>query len=99
MLYCEALKIDENFVKEYNQSPRMNINSDDGTVVINGWYRNRLGGIHTKQDHDLEISEVNGFFGKFRASVGHPQIVVRLATWLGVISVALGFLGVCLSFK
>ena len=99
VVYCEALEIDGNFRKEYNQSSRMNINMDDNTLVINGWYRSRLGGIDTKQCHDLEVSVANGFCGKFRASIGHPQIVVRLATWLAVISVALGVMGVCFAFK
>lgn len=99
VVYCEALEIDENFIKEYNQNPRMNINNDDSTAIINGWYRNRLGGINTKQHHDLEVSGANGICGKFRASVGHPQIVVRLATWLAAISVVLGVLGVCLAIK
>ena len=99
VVYCEALEIDENFIKEYNQNPRVSINQSESTIVVNGWYRNRLGGIGTKQDHDLEVSGANGFWGKFRASAGHPQVVVRLATWLAVISVGLGFLGVCLALK
>lgn len=99
VVYCEALKIDNNFIKEYNQSLRVHINGSENTIVINGWYRNLLGRIETQQNHDLEISQANGFWGKLRASTGHPQVVVRLATWLAVISVFLGFLGFCLAFK
>ena len=99
VVYCEALEIDDNFTKEYNQSPRVNIDPTEKTIIINGWYRKRLGGIKTKESHDLEISEGNGLWSKFRASIGHPQVVVRLASWLGVISVALGVLGICLVFK
>lgn len=99
VVYCEALQIDRNFINEYNQSPRAHINDGENTIVVNCWYRSRLGEIGTRKNHDLEISEANGFWGKFRASTGHPQVVVRLATWLAVISVGLGLLGSCLAFK
>ena len=98
-IYCEALKIDDNFTKEYNHPPRVNINDTENTIVMNGWYRNRLGAIDTKKKYELEISEANGFWGKFRGSTGHPQVVVRLATWLAVISVGLGVLSIGLAFK
>jgi hypothetical protein len=99
VVYCEALEIDDNFTQEYNQPPRCNIDPADKTIIMNGWYRKRLGGIATKKSHDLEVSEANGFRGRFRASTEHPQVVVRLATWLGVISVALGIVGIGLAFK
>lgn len=105
-VYCERLEIDENFTKEYNQRPRVSIYPGEETAVINAWYRKRLGSIATKTSHDLQIVEANGWWGKFRANTGHPQVVVRLATWLAVISVALGVIGVglgalsiCLAFK
>ena len=98
-VYCEYLEIDANYIREYNQPPRVNIKADEKTLVINGWYRKSLGGIGTGQNHDLQITPASGLWGKFRASTGHPQIVVRLATWLAIISVALGLLGVCLAFK
>jgi hypothetical protein len=58
-----------------------------------------LGGIETKKNHELEISRPNGLWGKFRASTGHPQVVVRLATWLAVISVALGVISIGLALR
>lgn len=99
VVYCEALEMDGNFINDYNKSPRVSISQNGNTIVMNGWYRIRLGGIETKQNHDLVVSGSNGLWGKFRASTGHPQVVVRLATWLAVISVGLGILGVCLALK
>lgn len=93
-VFCEALEIDENFLKQYNQPPRININPDESTMVINSWYRKRLGSIQKKAFHELEISEANCWYGKFQACIGHPQVVVRLATWLGIISVGLGILSI-----
>lgn len=95
-VFCERLEIDDNFTREYNQPPRIDINPSEETVVINAWYRKRLGGLATTTFHDLKIIEANDWWGKIRANTGHPQVVVRLGTWLGVISVALGFIGVLL---
>ncbi|MBZ0072860.1 MAG: hypothetical protein K8I04_14175 [Gammaproteobacteria bacterium] len=99
VVYCEALEIDDNFTQQYNQAPRINIAQGENTIVINGWYRSRLGEIETQKNHDLEVSEANGLSGRFLASTGHPQVVVRLATLLGVISVVLGIVSIGLAFK
>ena len=96
-VYCERLGIDENFIKEYNQSPRMAIRPDEKTLVINEWYRKKLGGIDTNASHNLYFTAANGWWGKFRANTGHPQVVVRLATWLAAISVGLGGLSFCIA--
>jgi hypothetical protein len=93
-VFCEHLEIDDNFINEYNQRPRVYIDPNEETAVINAWYRKRLGGIATKTRHDLQIVEANGWWRRFRANTGHPQAVVRLATWLAAISVALGVIGV-----
>ncbi len=93
-VYCEHLEIDENFIKEYNQSSRISINADEETIVINAWYRKMLGNIATKASHDLKIVQANGWWGQFRANINHPQVVVRLATWLAFISVVLGLIGI-----
>jgi hypothetical protein len=98
-VYCECLAIDGNFKKEYNQSPRVNIKPNEKTLIINGWYRKMLGGIKTNEYHDIEITASNGWWGKFRVNAGHPQTVVRIATWLALISVGLGVLGVYLGLK
>jgi hypothetical protein len=96
-IYCECLVIDDNFRQDYSQPPRVTINPDEHTVVINAWYRKRLGNVETKKEHDFDVVQANGWWGKLRANTGHPQVVVRLATWLGIISVALGMLGVALA--
>jgi hypothetical protein len=96
-VFCERLEIEENFTKKYNQSSmRVPIDPNEPTAVINEWYRKRLGNIGTKKYHDLQIVEDNGWWGKFRASAEHPQVVVRLATCLAAISVVLGIIGVVL---
>lgn len=94
--YCEALQIDDNYLRNYNQAPRITIDTPKSSVVINSWYRARLGDIGTSREYDLEIATANWWWGKLRACMQHPQIVVRVAAWLGLIGVVLGILGVVL---
>ena len=98
-IYCECLEIDDNYIFVYNNRPRENIDENKATITISGWYRKRLGGIKTKTNQELEIRAANGWLVKLRANLQHPQVVVRMATWLAIISVGLGALGVCLSLN
>ena len=95
-VYCESLEIDGNFITEYNDknSQRIKINKAEKTIILNGWHRKRLGGIETNKFHNLEVSDANNLWGKLCAGADHPQTVVRITTWLGVISAGLGLIGV-----
>lgn len=97
-IYCEALSLDENFKKKYNNEPRIPIKKLDNSIVINEWYRKRLGNIKTQLDYDLEIEEIDNLCGKVCATLQHPQVVVRIAVTLGIISVILGFFGLIFGF-
>lgn len=96
VVYCEALQIDNNFLAAYNQQPRFTISAPQEALVINGWYRAALGGVSTQSDVQLSIKPCNSWWGKFKACTHHPQTVVRVAAWLGLISVILGLLGAVL---
>ncbi len=96
-VYCEALQIDENFLREYNKgSERIKIGTPDDAIVMSGWFRARLGDLVKQNDYSLQIASCNGWWGKLRACMHHPQVVVRVAAWLGVVSVALGVVGAAL---
>jgi hypothetical protein len=100
VVYCECLEIENNFVHEYNSSTwRMKFDPAEKTLIINEWYRKKLGGIHTKATHDFDVIPANGWWGKIRANIDHPQVVVRMATKLALLSVGLGLLGVCLGIR
>ena len=86
---CEALENDDNSIKESNQPPRISINAEGNTIVMNGWYRNSLAGAATRLEHNLVISEANGWCGRFRATIGHPQSL--FAYQLALVSVILAF--------
>lgn len=95
-VYCESLQIDANFLSAYNQFPRIAISSPKDALEIGGWYRAALGGLPTQSNVQLEIKSCNSWWGKFKACTDHPQTVVRVAAWLGLISVGLGLLGAAL---
>ena|SRR6266540_7540473 len=95
-VYCEALAIDENFQRFYNNDGRVPIQKPLASIVLSDWYRQRLGGLDTKVDHELTISVEEHWLGRVRSCLDHPQIVVRIATRLALWSVALGLLGIVL---
>lgn len=96
-IYCEALQIDSNFLDFYNNPSRFKISSPDEALVISQWYRASLGGLSTQSTVKLIIKPCNSFFGKFLACIHHPQIVVRVAAWLGFVSILLGLLSLVLA--
>lgn len=73
IVYCEALEIDDNFIKEYNQRLRVNIKKNEKTIIINRWYRSRLGGVETKRIYDLVISCANCLWENFVRVRGTPK--------------------------
>ncbi len=96
---CEALQIEDNFLRQYNQPPRNEITDPASTIVIGDWYRKSLGGLQTKTDVDLIVQPYRWglrWWGKFRACAGHPQTVVRVAIWTSGIGVVLGIMGLTL---
>ena len=95
-IFCEALQFEENFLKRYNVPPRLTITNPESAIVMNAWYRALLGGLNTDEDQPLEIADANGWWGKLRAGLHHPQVIVRVAVSLGVLSVFLGVFGVVL---
>lgn len=98
-VYCECLEIEDNYIFIYNNPPRETINKRESVITISAWYREKLGGIKTKTNHELEIRSANNWHGKLRANLQHPQVVVRMAALLAIISIGLGVLGVCLSLR
>jgi hypothetical protein len=92
-IYCETLQIDANFLAQYNVPPRKRIDRPSEALVISDWYRIKLGGLQTQVEVSLEIVPRNFWFGPFIACIEHPQLAVRLASWLGGIGLVLGVIG------
>lgn len=92
-IFCECLIIDKNFKNSYNGGRRVHIKAGS-TLIMNEWYHSKLGKIETKKYHNLCIEPRNDVFGKYLANINHPQVIVRMAVWLGTIGVLLGIVGV-----
>jgi hypothetical protein len=99
-IYCETLQLETNFLRVYKSCQTYEIKDPLSAIVINAWFREGLGIEATQCELPLQIEPCYySPFAKFKACTGHPQIVVRLATWLGLISVILGLLGLVVSLK
>jgi len=94
--FCEALEIDQGFLNRYNQSPRCTIQNSGKSLVISEWYRNRLD-VQKGTEADLEVVApkglVAGRVARLLCCLQHPQTVVQISTWLGIISFILGVVG------
>ncbi|MEF1165243.1 hypothetical protein QTO13_28895, partial [Vibrio parahaemolyticus] len=93
---CEALSVDRNFEKKYGDSnasqTNKNLLNTSNVVLMNAWYREKLGIDKTQSSQDLQISFVTKWcVGKrIKACTMHPQVAVRLSTWLGLIGIFVG---------
>jgi hypothetical protein len=96
-VYCEALSIDDNFLRSYNRPPRITITDPLSALVVAEWYRKCLR-LEARTEAEIDVEPANHLFGKLHACLDHPQIVVRIAVILGMWSVVLGFIGIVLGF-
>ena len=95
-VYCEAIDIDANFRARYERSPHRLPLTGDRVLVMNGWYRDRLGITQARgKEYDIEIT-VHNRMGHIHAARHNPQLVVRLATRLALIAIVLGVIAVVL---
>lgn len=102
IVYCELMKIEGNFKKFYNKpcSGRAPITDTGKALVINNWYRDKLGINKTQIEVDLEITQpLFSLWSKFLACLQHPQIVVRMSMGFSTIGLILGILSFFISFK
>lgn len=101
--YCEFLRIEENFKDLYNKTgSRRKTIGNENSIVMNEWYRTKLGVKKTQATITLKLKSPhkwNGWYYKLKACSDHPQIVVRVATNLGIISSVLGIIGVVISIS
>ena len=89
-VYCEAIPIGGNFVSRYIVNRRITKANLKTAVVMNEWYRKKLGIESTKIECKFEISVEENLYGQIMASFQNPQVVVRLAMMLAILGVLLG---------
>lgn len=96
--YSESLPLGHNFLKRYNTKNRtIVIDEANSAIVLSEWYRKKLAIKNTQTTIEFKISTSENPWGHLLACLNHPQIVVRLATELGILGVALGIIGMVLA--
>ena len=99
-IVCEKRILDKNYIKVYNNkstTKRIDENKIEESIVINAFYRNKLGIDNTQEIVKLKIVEANGCIDKYiSAPLHHPNSFVRMGIILGIISMILGVIGLLL---
>jgi hypothetical protein len=93
-IYCEVLPISDNFKIRYNEGNRtFKISDKEISIVINEWYRHKLCINKTQEEYNFEVMVSDNYLGHIMASLHHPQVIVRIATNLGILGLLLGVIG------
>lgn len=97
-VFCYLRIVDENFVSQYNSSQRtFKLNKEDNSVVINEFYRKKLGIAKANMDYNLEITEA-GWYSKYLSfEFSHPNPYVRQSSRLTLISFFIGIIALGLT--
>ncbi len=109
-IFCEGLNIDTDYIRRYDnrfanykdKPKKYHEIVEPGNVVVtmSAWYRDILGiektKIGTEADVELKISLVSNlnFVNRLRVCFQHPQVAIRMATWIGIVSAVLGIVSV-----
>jgi hypothetical protein len=108
-IFCKVLEADSSFKKRYNKRTRKKHFSESSEsfefIVINGWYRERLGIENIEKEKpnaNLEIKQAYlcrwcplSLYAQIRAAIAHPDYSVKLAVILGILGLALGIISLC----
>lgn len=84
--------MESNFLEKYNHPPRRSISAPSSSLVIGAWFRAELE-VQAQATLPLKIESCTNWWYQFRACTDHPQVVIRLAAWLGGIGLVLGVIG------
>ena len=100
-VHCEYREIDAFFLKRFNQGKpetASQMTMEENPIVISLWYRKALGipGIGMDANLDLKFEKYK-LLGIIRSGSQHPDVITRLATRLGVVSVWLGITSIVVS--
>jgi len=102
---CQIREIDSRFRNKYKEHYKNNSNyiriiDEPNTVVMNWYFRDRFGiteeelenRIKNHEKFDIIISKSNCIFQKIWAFLIHPDDVVKIATYLGLISIIISII-------
>jgi hypothetical protein len=93
----ERRVVDANFRRFYEGETGAPLPTAENFLVMNAWYRQRLGINDTQIRLSLEVKEANSFWaGHVSVFWQHPQAVVRTNILVALVSIGLGILGLFL---
>ena len=98
-VWVDAQIVDDNFLKNYNQPPRISLDNNIKAIIANEWYRNKLGII--KGDNvDLNINKIKLPFMRpirqMQAALNHPDSSMRISADIAIVSLLCGIIGLVL---
>lgn len=64
-IFCEALQIDNDFLKQYNKGVRTKSEQPRAVIVMSLWYRDKLGNLEVQKNYPLRIEPASSWFGWF----------------------------------
>src|SRR5690554_8209052 len=87
-------RIDKNFVKEYNDGTRYSLTSN--AIVIDEYYRIKLGNIETQKEYCFEISPVKScdVYSNLKYLNQHPDDVVRITYYFTLVGFATSIISI-----
>ncbi len=89
---CKENYKSKNCEGPFNASLGKDKQDEKDSIMLSAYYRDKLKIAGDQKTVELKIKEC-GFIGRIRACFDHPQVVVRVAAWMGVVSAILGFAG------
>ncbi len=94
-IVCERRTVDENFRNVYKATgSTIELPENGRFMVMNAWYRQRLGIFDTKGEVSLEVNNSTGWLAMYHASRQHPNPAIRMSMFIATLSVFLGLVGV-----
>ncbi len=87
-------------LRTYKEMLEVDSEQSNHSIVLSAHYRKLLGipadELNDKTVFELEIYPLNklNVYGKMRACFQHPQVAVRMAAWIGIVSAVVGAIGV-----
>lgn len=99
-IHFDVLEFDSGYRKRYCESGsgRLLISIEtENIVVINDWYRRKLGIGKNYKDSKIEVAlDIRpnaAYFSGILACFDHPRVIAWIATWIGLLGATLGLIG------
>ncbi len=94
---CYLRIIDDNYISEYKTGNTLTLKKDDKSIVLNEFYRKKIGVENTNTKFSLEIKKAGWYFEYLSFEFSHPNPYVRQSSRLTLISFCIGIIALGLT--